>query len=747
MTVWIAVVALACMVWALGPRSLTYLVLMRVPVLALLFILFGPYALTSEGSELFWNLFIFEENVHLAWAITLAFASTWVCVGAIRIYVLNGPERYGVELPHLRWRRVARLLDRVATALVRPVPGRLRPWARTNLAWILMGLLLPLVPSGVFIAGAELVVEELALALCFAGAWTGFLFVIMALVFALLRKLRESTREWGVVRRIRGWWSRALGPWARLGYVDEHGHVLDAHVGMAAVFGGLFVCYLWGYEGWYPGVERAWLIPPTIGFVLMLVALLTALLSGITFFLDRFRIPLLAGIALSLWLIDAWRDTDHYYEVFPAREGAEVSLPDARDTLAAWSDGEPGRPIVIVCAEGGGIQAASWTARALTGLHGRYGWPFTGSIRMVSGVSGGSVGLLHFLRALEAAGERFGEDESVKVVDAASTSALAALSWGLLYPDFLRVVAPWYPIDVIRDRSWALEEIFRDLGPSVGSTRETPLSRWVEATRDTRLPAIAFNATSLETGGQLLFKTVSFGALEEGRLESSREFPVIGPMDFFRLYPGRDVDAVTAARLSATFPYVTPAARAREAGGGSESRLDPPFHVVDGGYFDNAGVSSAALWLLSCFTTVDESPDGRSIRSVDTEALARCGTIYLIWLRPFPRPAAAPETAAGGWTVALLGPVETLLNTRTSSQIFRNHRELEALQMLFAVAAVRDKLRVVVLQPPPADDPASELPFSLSWHLTQKQIQRNVHDWSRLVANDGLRTLDEEFRR
>jgi hypothetical protein len=52
---------------------------------------------------------------------------------------------------------------------------------------------------------------------------------------------------------------------------------------------------------------------------------------------------------------------------------------------------------VVVAASGGGITASLWTARVLTALQGEVGTDFTRSIRLISSVSGGSVGTMYFL--------------------------------------------------------------------------------------------------------------------------------------------------------------------------------------------------------------------------------------------------------------------------------------------------------------------------------------------------------------
>src|SRR6202011_1441259 len=58
---------------------------------------------------------------------------------------------------------------------------------------------------------------------------------------------------------------------------------------------------------------------------------------------------------------------------------------------------------------------------------------------------------------------------------------------------------------------------------------------------------------------------------------------------FDRQCANRDANVETSVRMSATFPFVSPAARAH---------LDCiSAHLVDGGYYDNSGISALNTWL------------------------------------------------------------------------------------------------------------------------------------------------------
>jgi hypothetical protein len=98
-------------------------------------------------------------------------------------------------------------------------------------------------------------------------------------------------------------------------------------------------------------------------------------------------------------------------------------------------------------------------------------------------------------------------------------------------------------------------------------------------------PAVVFNATIVETGERLLLATTDS---EPFRQPTNKTSP--GWRDFTRLYPETDIPVATAARLSATFPFVTPAPRIRRG-----DVFADQYHLVDGGYYDNYGVATLIL--------------------------------------------------------------------------------------------------------------------------------------------------------
>ena len=204
-------------------------------------------------------------------------------------------------------------------------------------------------------------------------------------------------------------------------------------------------------------------------------------------------------------------------------------------------------PVIVVATTGGGIQASAWTARVLTGLDSalrpEFGDTFASSIRLISSVSGGGVGALHFVDKYK--NGRFDPNDRALVVKQADGSSLDEVAWGLTYPDFWRAFVPLPIRGVQVDRGQALEWAWAAHDPDVRAS----LATWRDDVALGNRPASIFNATIVDTGEPLLIGTTRVGWDDDAGLRN-----------FEDLYPGFNIQAVTAARLSATFTL-------RDAGG------------------------------------------------------------------------------------------------------------------------------------------------------------------------------------
>ena len=408
-------------------------------------------------------------------------------------------------------------------------------------------------------------------------------------------------------------------------------------------------------SGHLPREERGM---PTLASIAVLLTFLTWLLGMLAFFFDRYRVPVLS-LALLLVIslkLPGWSTGEHYFSAITLSNDSLPPAPNPATVFRRKITDRVGMPLIIVTATGGGIHAAAWAAEILGDLEKRFAsepelerfhYTLHDNLLLASSVSGGSVGLVSYLREYTAPNPFHSvnhfEDMRERITGAASCSSLEAVAWGLEYYDFANFLFTVLPLpssgaDMVdgkpigRDRSWALETAFsrNQTDGHCGTTdnlevrgiensQSMTLYRSVQLLVEDRLPAFTLNTTVSETGDRFLLSNY------EVPKQTDQSSDVLPAESFLHAYgqPGADgaakfhhhyadLSLATAARLSATFPYVSSASRL------PRKFADYAFHFVDGGYFDNDGTSSVVEFLHSALvdTSILKGLQAR-IRRVD----------------------------------------------------------------------------------------------------------------------------------
>jgi hypothetical protein len=507
-------------------------------------------------------------------------------------------------------------------------------------------------------------------------------------VFARLRAVRFDLLHWLGDKLAR--WLDRLGP----GYsrtvrgVEGRKVLATGHAQATLWFAVALIAYVGSYRlTFLSRVPDAYSIFPALFYLLLIMLLAGTFLSGLAFLLDYYRFPtILVVLLLSLASYGLFR-VDHFYEIVPSPAAAtpapapvEVTAAIANKTFATVTPqtgeraGKPTRTMVVVTAAGGGIQAAAWTAEVLAKLDERYGEDFSRSVALISSVSGGSVGTMFYATSgsWNKPGPPFDADARELLLKASRSSCLEATGWGLAYPDLMRLVFPPAVDQGLVDRGWAIERAWGRWPSRLtkATVDDERLRDWSGLMASGDMPLIAFNSTVVETGQRLVISP----ALGPG--EGSKPTQ---PEQFLQLYSDPSVNprVTTVARLSATFPYVSPISR--------PFRLDPvadqgkEYHLADGGYADNEGMTTVISWLNQVLTTY--AAKNRKDWNFDR--------ILVVRIVPFPVSDLAQARTDKGWLYAFLGPIETMENVRTASQAERNSSLLE---LMSSVADVRTDL-------------------------------------------------------
>lgn len=306
---------------------------------------------------------------------------------------------------------------------------------------------------------------------------------------------------------------------------------------------------------------------------------------------SQHRVPVLTLLVIYLFVCSFFND-NHALRFTPA-DGLPISDP----VVAAFDNWLTERAVTnqtadpvkvyLVAAEGGGIRAAYWTAIVLSALQDQNA-SFGKNLFAISGVSGGSLGAAVFNSLLKEQassagfectgtqhGPAAGQDKSMQACAEAvlGHDFLSPTVAAMLYPDLVQRFLP-VPFSQL-DRARALEG-----GWESGWAVQFQNNRFAEPFHElwkghgSDLPALFLNGTSVETGKRIITSNI---AIDE---EFSDAF------DFFA-ENRKSVPLSTAVHNSARFTFVSPA--------GLIEQDDQKWgRIVDGGYFENSGATTAA---------------------------------------------------------------------------------------------------------------------------------------------------------
>lgn len=454
-----------------------------------------------------------------------------------------------------------------------------------------------------------------------------------------------------------------------------------------------------------PGSRYVAALPPG-ALLITLGVLLVWVFGALTFHLRRYRLSPVLAVVVVAGLGYGVFGYDHHFHV-QRRSAPALLTPE--EVVASVGDGN----LVVVATTGGGIVAAGWTTLALERLVDARP-ALRREIRLLSGASGGSVGGAFYIAGLrEAAGGARGDRPLADVLQEAHARAVAssldAVAYGLVFLDVPRLLTGGLAFGrTDADRGYYLEKRWRNLAAG----EPVSMHGLAELIKAGVLPAPIFNVTAMETGRRVMATPVTFGSKEHPRAPTLDEY-LLSPTTGTPAHepagtappPAEqvDIDLWTAARLSATFPFVTPAARAyidQQSGTGAAGH-----HMIDGGYNDNYGVAS----------TLDFLAPVMAARQAGALGFKRLLIIQLRGSNPdSPVPAPAP-----GIEATLIGPLIGVLNVRDGATLPRNEA---ALDQFLALAKDITGLRVKTLVfQPQRRQPGTLVEEPLSWHLTGRQ--------------------------
>ena len=361
--------------------------------------------------------------------------------------------------------------------------------------------------------------------------------------------------------------------------------------GSAIIFLTIFVMLSGAFSYWFGGWSA------TVALILFLVL---NHLVGEDFFNKKYEaFGLDYGVLPASYSIDALQlQTD-----------SAVMESDRQTMLAQlenWRKKFDVKPkMVFLCASGGGKRASLWTLNALQTADSLSGGKLMKHSILITGASGGLIGASYFreLKLREQQGELIKPYANIHR-EKISSDNLNPLIFSLLANDlFIGFHKFEYAGKAYqRDRAFTFED---QLNQITEGLMDKPIRAYAEEESKGNIPMVILTPTVVNDGRKLYIasRPVSFMNSEIGNFHKYGQSKVSG-IDFLRFFKDQDAGDLrflSALRMSATFPYITP---------NTTLPTDPPIQIMDAGISDNFGMSDAVRFLYPFREWVKENTSG-----------------------------------------------------------------------------------------------------------------------------------------
>lgn len=259
--------------------------------------------------------------------------------------------------------------------------------------------------------------------------------------------------------------------------------------------------------------------------------------------------------------------------------------------------------MVMIATSGGGQRAALWVLKVLQESHKITGGRLFEQTRLITGASGGVIGAAFFrelyLRSLQ--------DSSVQVTDSQyleqiSSDNLNPIIFTLLVNDLL-IRTQYFEYNgrrYLKDRGYAFEN---QLNLNTKGILDKPLMDYWLPEREALIPMLPVSPLVINDARKLIISphSMSYMAISTTGIKQNEKSRTIDFLRFFREQDAGSLRFISALRMGATFPFITP---------NIDLPTDPRMSTMDAGLSDNFGIQDALKFAFVFRDWINENTSG-----------------------------------------------------------------------------------------------------------------------------------------
>ncbi len=302
----------------------------------------------------------------------------------------------------------------------------------------------------------------------------------------------------------------------------------------------------------------------------------------------------------------------HRISMLPNSNNIWKDIKATKAILETWKGkqtNEEKPKMVILSMSGGGQRAAAWTMRTMQVIDSALNGTLMDKTTLITGSSGGLIGAAYYreLYYSKFLGDSIDLNDKL-YFDNMSKDKLNPMIFTMVVGDFFFRFQKFKMGDksYYKDRGYALEQkILRD----TDNLLSKPLSYYHLPESKAEIPLMILSPTIVNDSRRLFVSSQGVSYMCRG-LGGATSRPQIRGIEFSRFFEKQDADSIrflTALRMNATFPYVTP---------NIVLPSEPPMEIVDAGLFDNFGIDDALQFIYVFREWIKENTSGVVLVSI-----------------------------------------------------------------------------------------------------------------------------------
>lgn len=376
------------------------------------------------------------------------------------------------------------------------------------------------------------------------------------------------------------------------------------------------------------------------------------------------------------------------------------------ETLENWKakwENPKEQKMVFLCVSGGGQRAALWTVNSLLKADSALNGSLMDQTFLITGASGGVIGAAYYREMLRRNFDISKAKNKEELLSRIGKDNLNPVIFGLLVNDlFFKIRTHEYA-----DRTYSVDRGFvfeKNLNRNLGYTLNYQVEDYKYAETNAEIPTLIMSPTIANDGRKLYISSqpISYMGVTSDVL-NEKEYKIRGA-DFQALFSANEPEKLsflTALRMSASFPYITP---------NISLPAEPRVEIMDAGISDNFGVSDAI----------------RFINVFQDWITANTGGVVFLIVRDTKSNAPIEKRPNPSVIDRLTYPIASVYNNLTNMQDINNDFRLEQMKLWFE--GPMDVVEVAYDSFEKGEKTSDIERASLSWHLTAKEKQHIIEN-------------------